>query len=328
MESATDAFTLWDSELNLIEINQAGIASFPPGTKKEEVIGQNLQQMVSSGRIEKYLEVVKTGKPLVIEDAISSSKFGSKYMDMRAFKVGQGLGIIVRDVTDRKRAEEELRHYSERLRSMAKQLSEVEESLRHHTARELHDNVGQNLTALGINLNMIRAKLEKAGMKEEQNILSDSQLLIEQTTESIRNVMASLRPPVLEDYGIFATLKWHGDYFASRTGIAITVQGEEPDPRMNAETEITLFRIYQEALTNISKHAKASNVAVNFDRKDGRYRLLISDNGSGFDATELSKYTMQAGWGLVTMSERADSIGASFDIESTSGRGTRIIVEL
>ncbi|NOQ43239.1 MAG: hypothetical protein GQ560_02125 [Dehalococcoidia bacterium] len=96
---------------------------------------------------------------------------------------------------------------------------------------------------------------------------------------------------------------------------------------MSADTEITLFRIYQEALTNISKHAKASNVTVNFDKKDGGHRLLIIDNGSGFDTSDLSKYAEQASWGLVTMSERADSIGASFEIESTPGIGTRVIIE-
>jgi len=152
-------------------------------------------------------------------------------------------------------------------------------------------------------------------------------LLIEQTTESIRDVMANLRPPVLEDYGILATLQWYGHRFNSRTGIAITVEGEEPDPRMSADIEITLFRIYQEALTNISKHAKASNVTVNFYKKDGGHRLIIIDNGSGFDTAELNKYAEQASWGLVTMSERADSIGASFEIESKPGIGTRVIVE-
>jgi PAS domain S-box-containing protein len=327
MESATDSFALWDSELNLVEINEAGINSFPPGTKKEEVIGKNLQQMVSTGRIEKYLEVIKTGKPLAIEDAITSPKFGSKHMDVRAFKVGEGLGIIVRDVTDRRHAEEELRHYSERLRAMTKQLSEVEESQRRRTARDLHDNVGQNLTALGINWSMAKMQLEKSRVEEVKTILDDSQELVEQTTEAIRDIMADLRPPVLEDYGLLAALRWYGDRFASRTGIVTTVQGEEPDTRMSTDIEITLFRIAQEALTNIAKHANASNVTVNFDKKDGRQRLLIADDGIGFDTDELSKYAGQANWGLVTMSERADSIGASFEIESTSGLGTRVIVE-
>jgi signal transduction histidine kinase len=96
---------------------------------------------------------------------------------------------------------------------------------------------------------------------------------------------------------------------------------------LSADIEIALFRIAQEALTNIAKHANASNVIVNFDRKDGRQRLSIFDDGIGFDTDELSRYTEQANWGLVIMSERADSIGASFEIESTSGLGTRVIVE-
>jgi len=151
-------------------------------------------------------------------------------------------------------------------------------------------------------------------------------MLVEQTTEDIRHIMANLRPPVLEDYGLLAALRWHGDLFASRNEISVTVEGEEPDPRMGIELEIVLFRIAQEALTNIAKHAKASNVTMNFSIKDGIQRLVITDDGVGFDTDELSKYKEQTSWGLVTMSERAQSIGGSLSIESPPGGGTQIIV--
>jgi len=331
MESSTDIYAIFDSQLRLVEVSEKGVKAFLPDKTREEQIGKHIAEIVpeviETGRYEEYLKVIETGEPFQVDETIIHSRYAKRHISIKAFKVQDGMGMIFSDITARKNAEEELRRYSERLRDMAKQLSEVEEYQRRRTARELHDNVGQNLTALGINLNMIKTRLEKARMEEEQKILSDSQLLIEQTTESIRDVMANLRPPVLEDYGILATLQWYGHRFNSRTGIAITVEGEEPDPRMSADIEITLFRIYQEALTNISKHAKASNVTVNFYKKDGGHRLIIIDNGSGFDTAELNKYAEQASWGLVTMSERADSIGASFEIESKPGIGTRVIVE-
>jgi PAS domain S-box-containing protein len=332
MESSTDLYTIWDSQLRLVDVSDKGVKAFLPGKTREEQIGKHIAEIVpevmETGRYEEYVKVIETGEPFQVDETLIHPRFAKRHISIKAFKVQDGMGMIFSDITARKNTEEELRHYSERIRAMAKQLSEVEEDQRRLTARELHDNVGQNLTALGINLNIIKTKLEKARMEEDLNIVNDSQLLIEQTTESIRDVMANLRPPVLEDYGILATLKWYGQRFSSRTGTPITVQGEEPDPRLNADIEITLFRIYQEALTNISKHAKASTVIVSFNREDGRQRLLIADNGVGFDTSDLSKYAEQANWGLVTMSERADSIGASFQIESTLGRGTRVIVEI
>jgi two-component system sensor histidine kinase UhpB len=140
--------------------------------------------------------------------------------------------------------------------------------------------------------------------------------------------MADLRPPVLEDYGLLAALRWYGNLFSSRNQISTTVQGEEPDPRMGIDIEIVLFRITQEALTNIAKHAKASNVTMNFDIKDGRQRLVITDDGVGFDTGELYNYKEQTSWGMVTMFERAQSIGGSLFIESHPGGGTKIVVEV
>jgi two-component system sensor histidine kinase UhpB len=140
--------------------------------------------------------------------------------------------------------------------------------------------------------------------------------------------MADLRPPVLEDYGLLAALRWYGNLFSIRNQISTIVQGEEPAPRLGSNVEIVLFRIAQEALTNIAKHAKASNVTMNFEIKGGRQQLVITDDGAGFDAGELSKYKEQTSWGLVTMSERAQSIGGSFSIESRLGGGTKIVVEV
>jgi signal transduction histidine kinase len=151
---------------------------------------------------------------------------------------------------------------------------------------------------------------------------------VEQTTEAIRDIMANLRPPVLEDYGLLAALRWHGERFALRTEIAISVQGEEPDPRLGIDLEIVLFRIAQEALINIVKHANANHVTVKYNEGDGKAHLVITDDGIGFNVADMSPSAKHSGWGMVTMSERAQSIGGSLCIESRPGGGTQIVVEV
>ncbi len=232
------------------------------------------------------------------------------------------------DITERKKAEEELRQYSERLRVMAMQLSAAEDNERRRLAHELHDQVGQNLTALGINLSMVRAQLPEEAVAPVRSILDDSQSVLEQTAEIIRDVMAALQPPVLEDYGLVAALRWYADRFASRTGISVTVQGKDPSPRLNTSSENTLFRIVQETLTNVAKHAQAAQVTVIVVVRKGAVRIVVTDDGVGFNVADVVNSDVQQGWGLTTMSERVNSLGGSFDIESRPGHGTRVVVEI
>ncbi|MBE9550741.1 MAG: PAS domain S-box protein, partial [Proteobacteria bacterium] len=333
MESATDIFNIWDANLDLVYTPEKGVREyFPPGTKKEDILGRNLSEIApdteKTGRYDEYLKVLETGKPFLSEDVIPNKIFGDRHMFIKAFRSGNDMGQVITDITKQKQADEQIRNYSERVRAMTKQMSGLEESERRHIARELHDNVGQNLTVLGINFSMAKAQMTEAKIEEVQSILDDSQGVVEQTTEAIRDIMANLRPPVLEDYGLLAALRWYGDRFASRTGIAINVQGEEPDPRLGIDLEIVLFRIAQEALTNIAKHAKAKNVTVKYNACDGKIQLVITDDGLGFNVADISASAKNRGWGMVTMSERAQSIGGSLHVVSRPGGGTQIVVEV
>ena len=150
----------------------------------------------------------------------------------------------------------------ERLRALTTRLAETEEVERQQLARELHDRVGQHLTALGINLNIVRGQMPEDTTEDVRERLDDTLALVKQTTQRIRDVMADLRPPVLDDYGLTAALDWYGRQFASRTGVTVTVQGEKLAPRLDAPTENALFRIAQEALTNVAKHAQAAQVIM------------------------------------------------------------------
>ena len=240
----------------------------------------------------------------------------------------QGIVESMRDVTKRMRAEEALQHYAEQLRALSAQLAEVAEVERRRLVRELHDQVGQRLTALGINLNIIRTQIPEQTGDAIRSRIDDSLSLVEQTTECIRDVMADLRPPVLDDYGLVAALHWYGEQFARRTGIAVAVQGEEPVPRLAARVETALFHIAQEALTNVAKHAQAKNVKVTVQVHDEILRLVVADDGIGFDSAHMTDPGGGHGWGLLTMTERAEAVGGRCRIGSIPGQGARVIVEV
>jgi signal transduction histidine kinase len=248
-----------------------------------------------------------------------------------------GIVGISRDITERKRIEDEgarlleaVSQQREQLRALARRLAEVQEAERKQLAQELHDQVGRNLTALDLNLNIIRAQMPSVSpiAAEIQTRLAETLALVRQTAESIRNVMANLRPPVLDDYGLLAALHWYGTQFASWAGLPVTVQGEEPIPRLAASVENALFRITQEALTNAAKHARATQVTVNIEVDKGVVRLVVADNGIGFEPEHLARPFGKQGWGLLIMRERAEMIGGQCRIESRAGQGTRVIVEV
>jgi two-component system sensor histidine kinase UhpB len=240
------------------------------------------------------------------------------------YGTGQDVTARIEAEQVRVRDQEALQRYADRLRVLSSRLAEAEDSERQRIARELHDQVGQNLTALGINLNITQSLLPKDTPDTIRTRLQDSLALVNETTDRVRNVMADLRPPVLDDYGLLAALKWNGERFASRTGIAVTVKGEEPVPRLSASTENALFRIAQEALTNVSKHAQATMVTMSVQMGKESIELTIADNGAGFDRLDSVD---DRGWGLLTMLERAEAVGGTCLIDPRPGKGTHVMVK-
>ncbi len=210
------------------------------------------------------------------------------------------------------------------LRDLTTQLASLEEEERKQLARELHDRVGQNLTALSINLSMAKSLLPE-NAADLASRLDDSQRLVAETAEHIRDVMADLRPPVLDDYGLLAALRWYCDRYSGRTGIQVKLEGQEINPRLPLTAESALFRIAQEALTNISRHAGAQSVQVSLGSAATSVQLTVADQGTGFDPLTPENTN---GWGLRIMRERAESVNGELAIDSTPGQGTRIRVQL
>jgi signal transduction histidine kinase len=187
--------------------------------------------------------------------------------------------------------------------------------------------VGQKLTALEINLNIVKCRLRGAVSPDASVRLDDSLRLVVETIGSIRNVMTELRPAVLDDFGLVPALRWYAEQFAGRTGIATAVVAKAAVPRLAPKAEEALFRIAQEALANVAKYSRARSSTLSLACAGGHVSLAISDDGCGFDSAALHAPTKDHGWGFMIMRERASAVGARVRIDSTPGRGTRVVVD-
>jgi two-component system sensor histidine kinase UhpB len=228
------------------------------------------------------------------------------------------------DITERKRAEAELREHASNLRELTRRLVEVEEEERRNINRELHDRVGQDLAAVKLNIELVRATLAEDVRATVGPRLDDAQKLLQATIDNTRNVMAELRPPGLDDYGLAVALKAHADTVAQRLGIPVRVSGEDPAPRLPPAVETALCRIAQEALNNVAKYANAKNVEITLATQGREVTLTVADDGAGFDLGNVPANS----YGLRIMRERAEAVGARLEVDSAPGRGTRIAVNL
>ncbi len=223
-------------------------------------------------------------------------------------------------------AAEALRNRTEELRSLTMRLAETEQAERRHLARELHDQVGQSLAVLGFNLNIIRDQIAQSSAFDDLSSVDDSISLVDEVTHNIRGVMDDLRPSVLDDYGLFSALSWYGDRFFDQTGIETRVLGKSIEPRLAERIENALYRITQEALTNVTRHANANQVTISLTEIQDNIELQIKDDGSGFEELVLPEGGRRRGWGLVNMRERAEAIGGKFGVETILKQGTTIKV--
>ncbi len=235
---------------------------------------------------------------------------------------------IAEDITERRHAGDALRQLAEELQALSRRVVELQEAERRELARELHDRVGQSLTALNINLGILKGLVSSHYSAEAGSRLADSAALVKTTVRAIENVVSDLRPPMLEDFGLMAALHWYAKEFSLRTGLAVSVGGKEPSARIPADIEIALYRIVQEALNNVAKHARATTVAIALRRSGSEYEMSVTDDGVGFRAAGPGVQSSRPGLGMVTMRERAQAVGGRFEVMALPGNGTRLTVRV
>lgn len=232
-----------------------------------------------------------------------------------------GFLLTMRDVTEAYREQETLRHSLEELRDLASHLHAVREAERGRIAQEMHDELGQTLTCLRMEISALLQDGSPADARETKQLLLGQ---LDAAIRSMRRLSTELRPRILDELGLSAAVEWQADEFQSRTGIACSLQQPLPEVALDKERSSALFRIFQEALTNVARHSGATRVDVLLAQTPDGITLDIQDDGCGFDPQRSDRRSM----GLLGMRERAISFGGRVEVASTPGHGTRVRVSI
>lgn len=222
---------------------------------------------------------------------------------------------IIRNTELLKVSSDELKKSLEQLHNLAKYTEKAREYERKSIARELHDDLGQALTAVKIDLAIIKQKVSE---DEVVSKIDKVVTLVSQTIKTVQRLTSQLRPEIIDDLGLEAAIRWYTKEFGERNGIDIFLEMDS-DISISPDDSITLFRVMQESLTNIARHAKASKIEISLLLSGKQINFKVSDNGTGIPDLKLSS---KKSFGLIGMRERAVTLGGNFEISSEPGKGT------
>jgi len=334
VESTEDSVYLVDREHRYLFMNKKHLSRF--GLPSDKVIGRGYGEFHSEREtrdfIKKVNKVFETGNSLSYE---YRSEGDGRYFLRTLSPVKDPDGrttavtMVSKDITEHKQAEKVLKESEKRLRFLSSQLITAQETERKRISLELHDEMGQALTAININLRSIEKELPLDLTPLIKEKIAETYSLADQASEQIRELSHYLRPSMLDDLGLVPTLRWYLDEYKRRTDLDVIFEHTNFDVRNNPELETAIYRVVQEALNNIVKHAKASKVWVHLDRKEKEAAVVIKDNGKGFEANEvLAPGNLIGGIGILGMQERVNILGGRFSIQSSKEHGTSVSVEI
>lgn len=240
--------------------------------------------------------------------------------DPEIARLGQTINMMLNRLQQDTRT---IERHSRQIQVMSAQVLRAQEEERRRIARELHDETSQALNALLLSIEMAEDGLQNAGTPREALARLDaSKQLTHQTLDAIHNLAFDLRPTMLDDLGLEPSLRWFAKRQSETYGLDITVDVQELDQRLPGQTEVALFRVVQEALTNVAKHASATAARVQLTRCSEAVELLVQDNGKGFDLDQVQSDRL----GLFGIQERVTLLGGTLNIQSAKGRGTKLAV--
>jgi len=328
-EQAPQAVVLMSADNRVVRVNRGFTRVF--GFSSQETLGRSLKDLIVPDEFraewQRNADLVVRGQRVDTE-SVRQRKDGSRlHVSLLRVPVSVPGGqvefyAIFNDITERKRAEAALREFADRLQTLSRRLLEVQEAERRHLARELHDEVGQSLTGLRLLLDPgADSVTDAARIKLEQ-----ARGIVDEILERIRGLSFDLRPAVLDQLGLLPALLALFERYTEQTGVQVDFKHEGVDVRFPPEVETTAYRIVQEALTNVARHAGSGDVTVRVRADPDVLSLRIEDRGRGFDP-EVALATTRSS-GLAGMQERIMLLNGRLTIESSPGAGTQLTAEL
>lgn len=315
--------------LDIIEVNNAAIEKY--GYSREEFLKLNTRQLRPAEDVEQYLKEVDKMDP----DVSNTRTWRHIKKDGTIMQVETHIHQIIyegrpvwlglsHDVTEQYEAKELLQKSYEEIRQLASNLQSIREDERTNIAREIHDELGQQLTGLKMDIHWLSRKVKNAD-DEINEKMKESIDLINATITSVRKIATDLRPSILDDLGLPAALEWQGEEFEKRSGTKVKFINKAGDMEVRPEVATAIFRIYQELLTNIARHANAGLVTALLDMEGNILRVSIKDDGVGFNTNTISnKKTL----GLLGIKERTLLMGGTYEIKTEPGKGSETIISI
>ncbi|PZR29606.1 MAG: hypothetical protein DI535_02525 [Citrobacter freundii] len=315
-------------EYDITEVNTAALEQY--GYNREEFLALDIFELRPGDDVEKLRATVNRNFRGLHHAGVWRHQKRDRtiiYVDIVTYDIyyeGKATRLVLaNEITEQYLAEERLKESYEETRKLTEHLQTVREEERLHIAREIHDELGQLLTVLKMDVSWLNRKLQPT-TEPVQEKLKELLSLIDITVKKVRHISSELRPSLLDDLGLVAALEWHIEEFQKRSGIEVEHELPSPEPVLPEPVKIGLFRILQESLTNVARHSEAQRVMVTLIQEENNLILTIEDNGKGFDAENTKKKTL----GLLGMKERALMIGGEYKITGTPGKGTTVQVTI
>ena len=322
-EQASDTIFITGIDFHYIDINTSGCKL--TGYSKDEFIKLTPNDLVFKEDMKANpfkTDQLKSGKTFSYERRLKRKDGTAVAVEANTkFLLDGRVVTFVRDITDRKKAEEEILQKNNELKALAAYLQNIREEERKEIARELHDELGQQLAAIKIDAKWLNKRI--VDDDSIKNRTDEMLLQIDETIKTIREITSELRPEILDELGLNTALEWKVNKFFNHTNIRCNLHNELGELTLTPKTAINVYRIIQESLINIAKHSEATEVNIHLKVENKNLIILISDNGKGFDSEKIKQ---KKSFGLIGMKERAEMIGGTIQIVSEQGKGT--LVEL
>ena len=324
LERISDGFVALDRTWRYTFVNSA--AGRMLGRTAKDLIGRHAWTEFPEARGQpfqlEFERAMQEQRPTQLRDYYAA---WNKWFENRAYPSPEGISIFFSDVTAQVEAQEELRSTNEQLRALAARLDAVREEDRRMISREIHDQLGQALTSLKLDVGWLRNQLPRDVSPPVDERARGMDAMIDQTIETARRVSSMLRPAILDDVGLAAAIRWQSRDFEQRTGVACELDLPADGPDIAPSIALCMFRIVQEALTNVTRHANAHHVHVGLTVDPQTAVLTFADDGRGVTAAELERPTSL---GIVGIRERALAVGGQVTITGSAERGTTLIVRV